>query len=187
MNFEIHITVEVKDLSQFITDCNVIGVKPIIIETEPPSEFEQQVMTSSKHNGDDYKETLSNLIDKLKNYKIVRSKVEIQPETTKHPTHQYYESHLRLRLPKDYNRDIISDLCKKLDFHLSRNLLKKDDDISYQMITYRNHECDFNDFNSRIDSMYNELQKIGVICDKKEIEECVYDSNIKIDNNWLNF
>ncbi len=34
MNYEIHITVEVSNLKEFKEDCETIGIKPIIIETQ---------------------------------------------------------------------------------------------------------------------------------------------------------
>ena len=109
MNYEIHITLQVSDRQKFINDCNEVGVKPIVIETQNKSEFSEQVMTSSKHSGSHYSFILSELCSKFlnKGYKILRRKVEIQPEEAVHPDHIYYESHLRLKLPKDFQYNIL--------------------------------------------------------------------------------
>ncbi len=189
MIFETHLTIEVIDINKFKLDCLKLGVKPIFIQTENHSnELGDQIMTSSKHNDEYYLNTLNKLIFEFENnnYKILRKKVEIQPEETKHPEHIYYESHLRLKLPKDYNIDIIKELCIKSNFHLSKNLFKTDELYNYQMITYRNNFINYNTFQYIINKMIDILNKIDIGCDKIEIEECIFDSNINIDNNWLN-
>lgn len=54
MNFEIHITVSTQDRAKFRTDCMSIGIKPIVIDTGESN----QVMTSSKHVGDEWMTTV---------------------------------------------------------------------------------------------------------------------------------
>lgn len=104
MHYEIHVTVNTDDVATFKTDCQEIGVKPILIETEKAGCYNKQVMTSSKHSGENCLETLSNITSLLydKGYNVLREKVEIYPDEIKHPNFLYYESHLRLRLPKKF-------------------------------------------------------------------------------------
>ena len=108
MKFEIHITVDTDNLDLFKNDCTIINVKPIIIETENNGDYEYQTMTSFKHEDINYVNTLNKSLDFLSiNHKILRSKVEIQPEIQKHISHLYYESHFRLKLNNDFDKNII--------------------------------------------------------------------------------
>ena len=186
MNYEVHVTLDVPSLEDFIEDCKIIGVKPIVIETQNNNDFGLQVMTSSKHSGDSYEETLSDIVAYFSNkYTILRKKVEIQPTNVINKTHIYYESHLRLKLNKDFDANGIKELCVLSNFHFSKNLFKKDNDYVYQMITYREYNTTLPQFVTVINNMSSNLKELDVNCDKVEIEECIFDSNINIDNNWL--
>ena len=185
MNYEIHITLRTSNYNQFIEDCKEIGVKPIIIETQNGNEFSNQVMTSSKHSGSHYLFTLNDISSKLKNYEILRQKVEIEPQNEISPEHIYYESHLRLKLPHNFDYKPLYNLCYDLNFHLSKNLFKKSNEFLWQMITYRDYNSDINAFKNHINNMINQLKTLDIEYDKVEIEECVYDSNEKVDENWL--
>ena len=186
MNYEIHITLEIPNLEIFKSDCEKIGVKPILIETQNYNKEQGiQIMTSSQHKGKDYKNTLKFLCNAFNGYKILRKKVEILPVSKKNIDHIYYESHLRLVLPKDYNLEIIRNLCKSNNFHCSKNLFKTDKDNIYQMITYRGYETKLPSFQKKIWNMISKLQDLKINFDKVEFEECIYDDNIDVDNSWL--
>src|ERR1044072_5861098 len=103
MQFEIHLTVETKDIEKFKLDCQKFGCKPIVIETQRNLEFGTQVMTSDKYTGNSYERILNRTVSNFQGagYKIIREKVEIFPQAQKHPNHLYYESHIRLTLPND--------------------------------------------------------------------------------------
>lgn len=187
MNYEIHITLEVPDIEIFKEDCKEIGIKPILIETQNYNKEQGvQIMTSSQHKGNNYTNTLNFLCNGLFKYKILRKKVEIQPLAKKNKDHLYYESHLRLVLPKNYDLNIVQKLCKDNDFHCSKNLFKTDNDNIYQMITYRGYNIKLQIFQKKIWKIISELQNLKINFDKVEIEECIYDTNIGIDNSWLN-
>lgn len=187
MNYEIHLTIYLSDkLENFKLFCEEIGVKPIIIETQNKNFFQNQVMTSSKHTGSHYLFTLNDLVSKLESkYKIIRKKVEIQPEITKHTEHIYYETHLRLKLPINFDYTDLNNVCDNLNFHLSKNLFKKSDDFIWQMITYRDYNTDLKSFKNHIETTIQNLKTLDIIYDKIEIEECIYDSNENIDEKWL--
>jgi len=189
MNYEIHITlcsIQHSNIDEFVKDCKEIGVKPIVIETQNKNNFGIQVMTSSKHSGSHYLFTLNDLCSKLEpKYTIQRKKVEIQPETEINKEHIYYETHLRLKLPIGFDYTLIYKLCDNFNFHLSKNLFKKDENYIWQMITYRDYSKNYNNFENIINNMSNQLEALNIFCDKIEIEECVYDSNVEVDKSWL--
>lgn len=188
MQYEIHITVgNILNTEKFKADCSYIGVKPIIIETENKSEKENQVMTSSKHSGESHFRTLDNICSALVGwgYDVVRKKVEIYPQHKRNKDFKYYESHIRLKLPKGFDRSQLVDLCNANEFHLSKNLFKQDAEYDYQMCTFRSSDLTFWEFKNRINGFKSHLLSSKIVFDKIEIEECIYDTNEKIDSKWL--
>lgn len=189
MHFEVHLTVNTTDVEKFIEDCKVIGVKPIVIEVENKELIERQVMTSSKHIAPSFEDTLLKLSEELTdlNYTIIRQKVEIQPEfQNKHRDFVYYETHFRLKLPKEFNRTVLIELCRLHKFHLSKNLFKKSDTFDYQMITFRDNSINYAGFISGIEKMKTDLNSLNIEYDKVEIEECIFDTADSLDKNWVN-
>ena len=186
MEYEIHITVE--NNNNFIKTCEEIGVKPIVIVVDETNQESNQVMTSSKYSGTTWREVMNNLSKSLadKNQKILRQKVEIFPNELKSENHIYYETHFRLKLKKGYDRKPLQHACKHMNFHMSRNLFKKNDSWDWLMITYRSKDKTLVMFKSIIDTMKGILDNMNIEYDKIEIEECVFDSNENIDNKWLN-
>lgn len=188
MIFEIHVTVETADIDSFKHDCELLGVKPIVIETERNGEFKQQVMTSQKYNHRNPKRIASVLVDDMKDlvYNPIRVKIEKYPEMEKDENFIYYETHMRLKVHKGFDRSELVDLCKAKEFHLSKNLFKRNDEFDYQMITYRDMEATLFEFKDRIVDMKTALDNLKIEYDKLEIEECIHDTNINVDNDWLN-
>lgn len=190
MNYEIHITVENNGL--FEEDCKRIGVKPIIIETENKDvRKDKQVMTSSKHSGfgaEWYSMAAIKTLGLMEmGYKIVRVKVEIQPDPQININHVYYESHIRLRLPKHFGKiEKLKEFCLSAGWHWSKNLFKKSEQFDYQMMTFRYHSKNLDEFSNRISRMKDKLTEDGVDYDKVEIEECILDTFEQRDKEWLN-
>jgi uncharacterized protein (TIGR00730 family) len=192
MHFEVHITVETNNVTQFIKDCEEFGCKPIVIETQREEKTGIQVMTSDKFNGDSYEIYLKNIVNffEYRGYKILRKKIEILPEQTKHKDFIYYESHFRLKLPKNIVPVVLSLLkshCKTFNWHYSKNLFKTSSEFDYQMITRRDYGMSLEVFKAvDIEGMKGCLDGLGIEYDKIEIEECIYDSNVSVDKEWLN-
>ena len=187
INYELHITFQVNDIELFKSVCNEIGVKPIIIETENEDAFGQQVMISHRFKADDYKEEM-NRVSRAMGEKIMcilREKIEREPGDTKDPNHVYYESHLRLKLPLGFDLTQYKSYIKDSGFHLSKNLFKKNETHQYQMLTLRRNDIDLPTFMILVNMMKSTLESLGMECDKIEVEECIYDNNIAIDNDWL--
>ena len=190
MHYEIHITVLTPNIEQFKNDCSYIGVKPIVIETQnKKNEFEQQVMTSSKYEDAHYIVRLINLSKQLKSlgYKILRQKVEIKPEYNKHNLHKYYETHLRIKYPKNESNENLKRFCSHTKFHLSKNLFKVDKEFNYQLLTFRTSDMSYDQFYDYVEKSLDCLKNAyHYNYDKIEIEEAILDTNIDIDKNWLN-
>jgi hypothetical protein len=188
MHFEIHITVETNDIRQFCEDCKKLGVKPIVIETQKRNGFGIQVMTSSKYSDDHYQRELDLLVRTLTEmkYVILRRKVEIQPESfQKNPEFIYYECHIKLMLPRNMNREAVRDVVTHRGWYWSRNIFKYEVDMDIQMITLRRPSMRYQEFITVVDNMKMSLDNMNVHYGKIEIEECVFDSNQRIDEDWM--
>lgn len=169
------------DLEQFKVDCKTLGVKYVAIDLQRT----KQLMTSSTGIYEDgYMDVANELLGK--SYVINRIKVEKYPDKYKRDENFiYYESHLRLKLPISYDLTKLDPLCKKFNLHKSRNLFKKSKEFKFQMLTYRSYTDDYKKFSNHITRVQSALNTINVVYDKVEIEECVYDSNEKLDEQWL--
>jgi hypothetical protein len=100
----------------------------------------------------------------------------------------YFESHIKLFLPRKSDNQELRSLCKKAGFHWSRNVFKylPESDTNIQMITFRRYNSTLEWFKSAIYIMAFKLTELNVLFDKDiEIEECIYDTNINVDNDWL--
>ena len=112
--FEIHITVDAESysienfgLEEFKSDCKEIDVKPIVLDLEMKEGTLKDVMTSSKHFGDNRSayEEANRIANELTSfgYKVVRKKIETVPWHPAAPTFNtgetipngcYFESHI---------------------------------------------------------------------------------------------
>ena len=192
MKGELHITMDwpIERIEEFKSACAFAMVKPIVIELEQTNGDKYiQVMTSGIC---DLEEIHEKAYDWRHLAEVKRIKFEIQPGTEEHTAHLYYESHLRLKLEKNsFNEVWLQILKDKIrhqtsDWHFSKNLFKKDESYVYQMITYRSYTDNNEQFMDKVKQMLAVLNSIQIRSDKLEIEECIYDSNISLDNLWLN-
>jgi len=111
--FEIHITVDTSenffefDIDGFKSKCQEFGVKPIVLDLEMKEGTLKDVMTSSKHFGDNRSayEEANRIANELTSfgYKVVRKKIETVPWHPAAPTFNtgepipngcYFESHI---------------------------------------------------------------------------------------------
>jgi NTP pyrophosphatase (non-canonical NTP hydrolase) len=131
--FEIHITVDLESysiknfgLEEFKSDCVEINVKPIVLDLEMKEGTLKDVMTSSKHFGDNrsaYEEAnrIANELTSL-GYKVVRKKIETVPWHPAAPTFKtgepipngcYFESHIGVVISpeeKPYLEGLVEEL-----------------------------------------------------------------------------
>ena len=171
MIYEIHLTLDNPPINSFIGTCNLMGVKPLLIQTGDYL----QVMTSSQNNDTICTNRLGWLRAAFKPFNIIREKVEIKPEANKHKNFIYYESHFRV---KTKNRTLVPGEW----FYKSKNLFKPD----YEILTYRSYTESIDEFIHNVEVKKGNLTLNGFEYDKVEIEECILDTNIDYDSKWLN-
>lgn len=226
--YEIHITIDgqkvlEKDTTEsdfninwFKRTCEVIGVKPIILDLEINNgEVIKDVMTSSKFFGDNkgaYNECMRiSLLLEEHGYKVLRKKIESVPWHPKAPKELvsdtldfhtdevidngcYFESHIGVKIlpnEKEKLNDLIDDLgCNLQDgkIKLSRNFFKKskDGEKFINMVTYRSNKVGGDRFQKQVDKIKESLNYDGFEYEKVEVEFAIYDTNVTHDIKWIN-
>lgn len=217
--FEIHVTVKPDNsyvefsIDEFKKDCDLVGVKPIVIDLEiNDGSIIKDVMTSSKHFGDNrsaYEESMR-IVNELKTrgYKVVRNKIESVPwhpaapviSTGKEiPNGCYFEAHIGVTIRPDEKRSLnyLVDFLNSEDgdeiielsgtVKLSQNFFKKSKDGSrfVNMLTYRSNRCGSPKFKLEVEGLKNILTKKGFEFEKVEVEYAVYDTNVTHDAKWI--
>lgn len=183
--YEIHITVDNNE--NFIDDCYEFGIKPVIINMG--DEIPEHVMTSSTVKGNDANahaaaSNFANLF-RSKGYEVKRVKIETvpwHPEASRPKSSQYFETHFAISLPCDEKK--LKFWADNLGLHYSRNRLKQGE-ASVQMLTYRNYNS-LSSFDKNVKSIKGYLEYDGFKIAKVIQEFALYDSNVDLDQQWLN-
>lgn len=185
-HYEIHLTVKTTSVVEFQKACYEIGVKPIVLELQN-SEGRvamKDVMTSHKLSGkpEDWKLSLGIVQHKLEKmgFKVVRRKVEENPDNKDAAKPLYYESHIRVLCGPDRIEELRELTKGRKGLHVSRNIFK----TGYIMLTYRD-TCDLATFKANVYTYVEMLNKADFKHDKLEIESAIYDSNIDHDALWI--
>jgi NTP pyrophosphatase (non-canonical NTP hydrolase) len=217
--YEIHVTVDTSenffecDIDGFKSKCQEIDVKPIVLDLEMKEGTLKDVMTSSKHFGDNrtaYEEA-NRIANKLTSfgYKVVRNKIETVPWHPAAPTFKtgepipngcYFESHIGVVISPDEKEALqefvqgLNDRCTEAGrieiggtCKLSQNFFKKSKDGSkfVNMLTYRDNMTCREDFEHGVEAIKWSLDKCGFDFEKVEVEYALYDTNVNHDSKWI--
>ena len=217
--YEIHVTVDTSenffecDIDGFKSKCQEIDVKPIVLDLEMKEGTLKDVMTSSKHFGDNrtaYEEA-NRIANKLTSfgYKVVRNKIETVPWHPAAPTFKtgepipngcYFESHIGVVISPDEKESLqefvqgLNDRCTEAGrieiggtCKLSQNFFKKSKDGSkfVNMLTYRDNMTCRKDFEHGVEAIKWSLDKCGFEFEKVEVEYALYDTNVNHDSKWI--
>jgi hypothetical protein len=199
--YEVHVTVNLLPLGKdvFVQTCKSLGVKSIILDLEhaPHQVAQQDVMTSSKHFGDDQSVFLhmNTLVDTLEHvgFIILRKKIESEPSHHLAPQNlhdvmpdgHYFESHVTFCI-QERQRHHLKIIAERNHAHISRNPFKKHEQGLIIMMTLRDYHVPFCLFQVSIDALLQDTQQEGFIpCKKLEVEFAVYDSQMNHDYAWI--
>ena len=218
--YEIHVTIDVESysiknggLEDFKSDCKEIDVKPIVLDLEMKEGTLKDVMTSSKHFGDNRSayEEANRIANKLTSfgYKVVRNKIETVPWHPAAPTFKtgepipngcYFESHIGVVILPEEKEALqefvqgLNDRCTEAGIieiggtcKLSQNFFKKSKDGSkfVNMLTYRDNMTCRKDFERGVEAIKWSLEKCGFEFEKVEVEYALYDTNVNHDSKWI--
>jgi hypothetical protein len=202
--FEIHITVDpkngVENFKEFCKNEKGIRIKPVLIEL-PYGESPTQLMTSSHVKG-----TFANAFQRMKTiekileehgFGIWRSKIEADisaqglPQTEEtlktFSEHNYFEFHFKVVIPSNDRLTELAQLSLKHGAHLSRNNIATEHPLKekYRFVTLRLFHTALPEALARCKALKDGLQEQQWAIDEIEEEYAFYDSNLKLDNGWL--
>ncbi len=193
--FEIHVTVNTKDIGSFKKICKDIGVKPIILDLQDKTgdTVFYDMMTSSTCSDDPYVEAVRIKSELVKfGFNPIRLKIESSPSYVNVPNKDnklqilkgnYFESHIRVITIGDR----ISELRKLCSdkAHVSRNIFKRTENGIQILLTIRNNVGVYEDFKTRVDETVALLHGNNFKTDKVEVEFVLFDSNKNHDSKWI--
>lgn len=208
--FEIHITLNRHDhmpvnIEEFKEQCKLAGVKPILLDLQTKNnKIIKDVMTSSTLFGTNrsaYDEA-TRICDVFNDvfgfvYDVTRTKIESIPRHPMSPRSEnetmpkgcYFESHIPLIVGIDdlNTDDIVKDLksAYNLDVHVSRNTLKRLNNDSVIMLTFRDKNTYLIRFLNDVATIEEYLKVNDYTLGKTHSEFSVYDSNSDHDNEWI--
>ncbi len=199
-HFETHITVEINSdtIEHFKHICAILKLKPILIELQNGAIL-SQLMTAKESKGDfeDIKKEAYDVTKKLNDYgfKCIRIKIEASPfnkdipitdeESLQYPD-AYFEYHVKTLFDPNY-QEIAVQLSKSLNAHLSNNAFKvRNDGLVEKFFTKKMYLTGKNNAINIAKEMSDKIQQSSFLVELNNIlEYCIYDTNILLDEDWL--
>ena len=200
-SFECHITVksdsEVKT-EKFERFCYKYDLKPLVIKFDSGATPEHPMLSKVYHGKEVliWKE-IQTVIQKLKaeNFEVHRLKIEAGFNNTNIPESEaeifqlnemnYFEFHVKLELPLGYNLDPLRLEVKKYDGHLSSNALWKTETTLFHFVTQRVKNCGKTEAEEQLTKLLDYLKSKGIYILKIVREFNIYDSNLSLDDGWI--
>lgn len=192
---EHHLTVQNCTVQSFRKICEQINVKPILIDLRIKSETPTQLMTTSKYKGNlsqiweenerIYQGLISNELE------VSRRKIEIAPFHPIVPVDEpctdpmYFEAHIKVSTTKDRLQELRM-VSKEYFAHTSRNAFKCEEDDCIYMVTFRLYRTSLTQFKKMLSILIEVLRgyKFDIV-EQPDVEFAIYDSNSKLDMEWL--
>jgi hypothetical protein len=200
--FESHVSVEARDvqtLERFRETCAEVGVKCLLIELSR-GVTRSQPMANSFHHGT-FQQARSEAMDLAKflagrGFPVLRVKIEAAPdncdipETDEHTKslapENYFEFHAKLILPGEGTIASVRAVCEPHGAHLSANVFKRLDEGKVErFVTLRQYGVGRDTADARLAELLRSLDGIGCSPMKVVREYCVFDSNLSLDDGWL--
>ncbi|MBU6954995.1 hypothetical protein [Hahella sp. HN01] len=197
--YEIHITVVTRDqvaLQRFVDFCAVKEAKAIVIQLSS-GEHCTQPMLCKRLSGAPEKvwEQIQELCDGMasEGFSVERLKIEAaisnanipqhDEAATQFPEYCYFEHHLKLRLPADYDLTVLRAKVRAYRGRLSSNAFWRDEEHREQFVTQR-IRGGLGKAGEVLEALRTFLADNGVEIVKDIREFNIYDSNIGLDAGW---
>lgn len=107
-------------------------------------------------------------------------------EAEKLPNYCYFEHHIRLNIENEIDILKLSDDLKKYDGHLSENEFSSNKEIQKRFVTQRFYKIGNKAAKEKLEEMCKFIDSKKIKYDKKIREYNIYDSNIMLDDGWIN-
>jgi len=195
--FKVHITVDQKDIEQFLNVCQTNQLKSVFIHLND-DDHSKQLMTSFDLNGTypDIIKQVQTLIDThFKDLNIIRLKIKSLVFNNGVPDKNidklfwdsksnYFEFHYHVLIKSKYRLALLKHLCSEKKLYLAYNEFKQiSDDEMYYIITMRLFTLGRKDALIKNDDVIQYLKRYFPPL-KVESQFVVYDSNIDLDYQW---
>ncbi len=204
--FESHITISdtdaesVERFSSAIHEFKNSGliIKPVLIAL-PEGQNPVQPMTRQIHRGsiEQVYQQVREVAGALGNqgFSINRMKIEAMaissgvPQTSdeakQHSRNNYFEFHLKLKLPLNTDPHLLETLVEKHDAHLSRNNFSQREDYVERFVTQRIYTLGKIEAEERFEALLQDFRASGYVFGKTLREYAVFDSNVELDGGWI--
>jgi hypothetical protein len=199
--FEAHVTVGPLDAAgqdRFRALCGELGVKCVVIEL-PEGTARSQPMTASYHHGE-LAGVLAEVSDVARRvraggFEVARVKLEAvagndgvpdtDAEAADFPPGNYFEFHVKLRLPADADLAPVRAVCDRHGARLSRNALKSGGDSQERFVTLRVPVRGRRHAFGRLDELERDLAAGGFAIVHRLKEYSIFDSAAELDAGWI--
>lgn len=183
-NFEINITVS-EDSKEFRNACISMGARY-------SAGGGRQPMSSWTNNLEHHHalDMMKFQIRYLETFgcEVIRAKLEsdlTHPSCNFKLPNQYFESHIQVKV-KEYDLPSLAILAKDFRLHLSSNAFKINDIDQVRMLTYRSYTDSPQEFQVKVKNYRWQIAKHYELVKKMECEFALYDTNVNIDEEWIN-
>ena len=198
-SYEIHISVDQdSSIDMLYNLCEKFEAKPIVISLIQ-GKTRSQPMLCKRLSGspNDVSDIIEDIYNKVSE-KLLINRLKIEANTTnngipttdeeadKLPDYCYFEHHLRLNLDNKIDILKLSDELKKYKGHLSKNEFSNDKEFQKRFVTQRFYKIGNNQAKEKLEEMCKFIDSKKIKYDKKIREYNIYDSNIMLDDGWIN-
>jgi len=202
-DYESHITVscDEKQFPLFEEQCALFNAKALIIELHMGATPRQPMLckrhsNKSSKNPSDSLNDIAMMVESLsKKFAIERVKVEASlrnkgiPHTleaaSKLAADCYFEHHLKIDLPNNFDEQALRLIAQQFDGHLSKNPLSKSSDRQKRFITQRFYQCTAEKAFEKLIALQTYLVQSNYQVSQVIQEFNIYDSNIGLDAGWM--
>lgn len=198
-SYEIHISIaEDSSLDLLYNLCEKFEAKPIVINLIQ-GKTRSQPMLCKRLSGspNEVCDIIENIYHEASE-KLLVNRLKIEANTTnngipstdeeagKLPNYCYFEHHIRLNLENEIDILTLSDQLKKYNGHLSKNEFSSDKETQKRFVTQRFYKIGNNVAKEKLKEMCKFIDSKKIKYDKKIREYNIYDSNIMLDDGWIN-
>lgn len=202
--FETHITVGLNDLDEVKRlhkwSANH-GLKCLHIVLDRGVTESQPMLT--RHGWGDFTNELGIAVAlcqslKAEGFSAVRIKMEVAsgnqgvPQSTSearnHPQDRYFEHHIKLLLESSTEMEALVKLAEQHSAHLSRNVLRtRSDNYHERFVTQRCMAVGRDQAQQQLQKLLDAIAALEYSVMEVEEEFVIYDSNLGIDQDWIQF
>lgn len=200
--FETHITVRLDDASRLEALrpwCADRGLKCLHIVLDRGLTTSQPMLTRHGNGtlgGELYKAFALRAELEADGFPISRIKLEATPhndgvpqtatDAACQPSDRYFEHHIKLLLPLAAEMAALAALAQRHNAHLSRNALRiRADAAREHFVTQRCQAVGLGEAKHQLQALLHELNPLGYPVLEVEEEFVVYDSNLALDDGWI--